>query len=629
MRTFFESRANLEPRFIEGTVPELEELFGGQVPELPEGQLLPGQSDSLLVDVHPALRNAFRELVEFVYRTLADKRSQVPGGEGPFDRGGPGNPYSRFEETLEAILTNILANERRLGLLNLFWLVFSRDAAEIVQEFFSQAGIRVTVKYQMHPLLQGAYRNAHVRAWTRFKSQRGDRLRYNLGSGFNPRLIESIMDDQLPLTEVSLARLNLAQVLGEHNKRFRLSFQEFKEIYAACRERLREGLHQKDPRLLEILRRNFPSIRPELYDDERAATRILFNSRVLTYLLADFGRLGVKLFGSPVLKAELAVRRGWGELLMDYLDLLQAAKRSEVVDLLRQTVATAGTEHTEAQRRERFEAGRLYRFHPEGEVLRLVRKITVVFADLREFTRTSEGAVSERELTQQLYEVFDPLASIVERHHGKIDKFIGDGVMITFGAARLTREDELNALRMALALQGMMRELRAAGRIGFEMGISIHTGRAQVAHFIVDERTMDRTVIGRNVNIAGRLSGSGRTEAPAFDDGGWVGVPPPAPVQTGMESRDVWVDEEGTLYNTGIAVTQDTVEELLGLVDCQPLEGGNGGGQRFFDAELRKNVLLEYVGDAKLKGVGRSIGIYRLGLEDDKALPSPRPPRWP
>ncbi len=628
MRTFFESRVNLEPRFIEGTVPELEELFGSQVPDLPEGQLFPGQSDPLLVDIHPALRNAFRELVEFVYRTLADRRSQVPGGEDPFDRGGPGNPYSRFEETLEAILATILANERRLGLLNLFWLVHSRDAAEIVQEFFSQAGIRVSVKYQMHPLLQGAYRNSHVRAWTRFKSQRGDRLRYNLGSGFNPRLIECIMDDQLALTEVSLARLNLAQVLGEHNKRFRLSFQEFKEIYAACRERLRESLHQKDPRLLEILRRSFPSIRPDLYDDERAATRILFNSRVLTYLLSDFGRLGVKLFGNPVLKAELAVRRGWGELLMDYLDLLQAVKRSEVVDLVRQAVTITGTEHTDAQRREQFEEGRLYRFYPEGEVLRLVRKITVVFADLREFTRTSEGAVSERELTQQLYEVFDPLASIVERHHGKIDKFIGDGVMIIFGAARLTREDELNALRMALALQGMMRDLRAAGRTHFEMGISIHTGRAQVAHFIVDDRTMDRTVIGRNVNIAGRLSGSGRSEAPTFD-GELVGVPPPVLAQDGMESRDVWVDEEGMLYNTGIAVTQDTVEELLGLVDCQPLERAHGGGQRFFDAELRKNVLLEYVGDAKLKGVGRSIGIYRLGLEDDKSIPSPRPPRWP
>lgn len=630
MRTFFESRADLAPRFIEGTVQELEELFGSPLPELPEGQLVPGQSDALLVELHPGLRNAFRELVESAYRALAARRAKDAGGASPAPPwGGAGSPASRFEDALDAVLTNILERERRLGLLNLFWLAYSKTAAEVVQEFFSQPGIKVDIKYQMHPLLQGAFRSAHARAWTRFKGQRGDRLRYNLGSRFTTRLIECIIDDQLPLTEVSLARLNLAQVLVEQNKRFRVSFREFKEIHAACRERLREGLQRKDARLLELLRRNFPSIRPEVYDDEKAAGRILFNSRVLMYLLADFGGLGMKLLGNALLKAEAAARKGWSELLMDYLDLLQAVKRSEVVDLLRQAVAIAGQEHTEAQRRERFGEGRLYRFNPDSELLGLARKITVIFADLRGFTRTSEGGVSERELTHHLYEVFDPLASIVEKYHGKIDKFTGDGVMITFGAARLTRQDELNALRTALALQGMMRGLRAAGRTHFEMGISVHTGRAQIAHFIVDDRSMDHTVIGRNVNIAGRLSGSGKTQASSFDDAEWLGAPEPATTKAGAPVREVWVDEDGTLYNTGIVVSQDTVEELLKVVDRRPLAEAGGGGHRFFDEQLQRNVLLEYVGDAKFKGIGRSIAIYRLGLEDEQPTPSPRPPRGP
>ncbi|MEK6717865.1 MAG: adenylate/guanylate cyclase domain-containing protein [candidate division NC10 bacterium] len=629
MRTFFESRADLAPRFIEGTIQEMEELFGSPLPELPEGQLVPGQGDGLLVELHPALRNAFRELVDAAYRALAAPRTKDAGLAGPGSWGGAGSPASRFEEILDAILTNILERERRLGLLNLFWLAHSKDAAEVIQEFFSQPRIKIDIKYQMHHLLQGTYRNARSRLWARVRSQKGDKLRYNLGSSFNHRLIECIVDDQLPLTEVSLARLNFAQVLVEQNKRFRLSFREFKEIHAACRERLRDGLQRKDARLLELLRRNFPSIRPELYDDEKAATRILFNNRVLMYLLADFGGLGMKLLGNAILKAEATARKGWSELFMDYLDLLQAVKRSEAADLIRQAVAMAGQEHTEAQRRERFEEGRLYRFLPDSEVMRLARKITVLFADLRGFTRTSEGGVSERELTHHLYEVFDPLASIVEKYHGKIDKFTGDGVMITFGAARLTRQDELNALRTALALQGMMRELRAGGRTQFEMGISVHTGRAQVAHFIVDDRTMDHTVIGRNVNIAGRLSGSGKTQASGFDDEAWIGAPPPATAKAGVATRDVWVDEDGTLYNTGVVVSQDTVEELLKLVDCRPLADAGGGGHRFFDEQLQRNVLLEYVGDAKFKGVGRSIAIYRLGLEDEQPTPSPRSPRRP
>ncbi|MEK7221233.1 MAG: hypothetical protein AAB253_08550, partial [candidate division NC10 bacterium] len=69
--------------------------------------------------------------------------------------------------------------------------------------------------------------------------------------------------------------------------------------------------------------------------------------------------------------------------------------------------------------------------------------------------------------------------------------------------------------------------------------------------------------------------------------------------------------------------------ELLKLVDCRPLADAGGGGHRFFDEQLQRNVLLEYVGDARFKGVGRSIAIYRLGLEDEQLTPSPRSPRRP
>jgi len=627
MQTLFESRTDLSLRYIEGSVAELSELFGSPLPELSVGDLTSGQGEAPLVDVHPGLRNAFREMVEHAYRTLSAQRGKDAAAEDQFAwGGGPGTPYNRFEDALHAILVNILERERRLGLLNLFWLAHCRDAAEIIQDFFSQPGIKIDVKYQMHPLLQGSYRNARNKAWTWFKSQKGDKLRYNLGSRFNPRLIECIVDDQLPLTETSLARLNLAQVLVEPNKRFRITFREFKEIYAASRERLREALQRKEVRLLELLRRTLPSLRPELYDDERGATKILFNTRVVTFLLSDLSGLGGKLLGNVVLKTAVGPGRGWSELLADYMDVLQAVKRSEAVDVARQAVNMAGPEHSETARRQLFDEGRLYRFHPEGEFSNLARKITVIFADLRGFTRTSEGAVSERELTQHLYEVFDPLASIVERYHGKIDKFTGDGVMLTFGAARLTRQDELNALRTALALQGMIRALRAAGRTHFEMGISVHTGRAQVAHFIVDDQSMDRTVIGRNVNIAGRLSGSGKTQASTFDDEAWIGTPQPA-AKTRAGAQDVWVDEDGTLYNTGIVVSQDTVEEVVKLVDCEPLAGAGGGGYRFHDEVLQKNVLLQYVGDAKFKGVGRSIAIYRLALEEEQPAPSKSPPR--
>jgi len=306
--------------------------------------------------------------------------------------------------------------------------------------------------------------------------------------------------------------------------------------------------------------------------------------------------------------------RNWGELVLDYIDVLQAVKRSEAVDLARQTVEVVGHLQSENELRVRYDEGRLFRFHPKSEVLKLARKITVVFADLRGFTAASERGISERELAHQLYEVFDPFASLVERHHGRIDKFTGDGAMITFGFSRVTPQDELNALRTALAIQDMMADLRARGRTQFSMGISVHTGRAQIAHFIVDDRTMDRTVIGRNVNIAGRLSSSGKLQGLAFEKDGDDAAQPP--LEGDGPRREVWVDETGVLFNTGIVVSQDTVEEVVRQSVADPWTRGSVHGYRVFDDAQKKNILLEYVGDAKFKGVGRSIAIYRLGVEE-------------
>jgi hypothetical protein len=165
MHTFFERRSDSEPRFIEGSVAELEELFGSPLPELPEAHPLSGESEALLVDIHPGLRTALRKVVEFIYRSLADRHTAGAGDAGSGQlAGGTGTPYNRFENALDAILTAILHQERRLGLLNLFWVAHSRDAAEIIHEFFNQPGIKIHVKYQMHPLLQGVYRNARNRA---------------------------------------------------------------------------------------------------------------------------------------------------------------------------------------------------------------------------------------------------------------------------------------------------------------------------------------------------------------------------------------------------------------------------------------------------------------------------------
>jgi hypothetical protein len=335
MQRLLEQRTDWEPRFLEGTVRELEELFGGRLPELP------GREAAFLVDLHPGLRKSLRDLLDSIAPGLGGR---VAEGLPP----GADHACGRFEEALDAVLGTIIERERRLGLLNLFWLAHSRDAADLLQEVFGRSSVPPGRKYRIHPMLQGAYRNALNRALTHARARPDQMLQRHLGSNFNTALIDTIIDDQLCLTEPAIERLGFAQVLAEGNRRFRLSFAEFREVLAMARDRLREGRDRREPRLLELLRRTLPGIRPEQMEEERVLPRVLFSSRILTVLLAG----AAEPARAPAKGASRT--RSWAEIVADYLDFTQAVKRCEVVDRLRHGIRLVGPQSGEDARAARL-----------------------------------------------------------------------------------------------------------------------------------------------------------------------------------------------------------------------------------------------------------------------------------
>jgi hypothetical protein len=152
--------------------------------------------------------------------------------------------------------------------------------------------------------------------------------------------------------------------------------------------------------------------------------------------------------------------------------------------------------------------------------------------------------------------VFDAFVPIVRRfrHRGQ---FLGDGIMITFGSAHVDPVDPLNALRTAILCQEVLRGMREEGRTYFKMGVAIHYGRVYLARFIADERSVQSTVIGRNVNLAGRLSSAAKK---ALDeDGDEDGAEESASPASGLRAT---VDEHGTLHNEGIVISRDTLVQL-------------------------------------------------------------------
>jgi adenylate cyclase len=161
------------------------------------------------------------------------------------------------------------------------------------------------------------------------------------------------------------------------------------------------------------------------------------------------------------------------------------------------------------------------------------RLVTVLFADLKGFTRFTESHTAP-EAVELLNSVFPALTAAVFLHRGTFDKFIGDAVMAFYGAPLSAPDDAARAVQTAREMQTRFAEwIRASGKgeTGLRLGIGLHTGEAIVGN-IGSEQVMDYTVVGDTVNIAQRL----QEAAPGGDiwisEATWLaaGCPPARPL---------------------------------------------------------------------------------------------------
>ncbi len=134
---------------------------------------------------------------------------------------------------------------------------------------------------------------------------------------------------------------------------------------------------------------------------------------------------------------------------------------------------------------------------------------TVLFADIRSFTQFSEKR-DPAEVVGVLNRYFSAMTSVIAKHGGMIDKFIGDAIMAVFGAPFPREGDAARAVaaagEMLAQLELLNRELASDGSSPLSIGIALHTGTV-IAGNIGSPDRMDYTVIGDTVNLASRLEG--------------------------------------------------------------------------------------------------------------------------
>jgi class 3 adenylate cyclase len=140
-------------------------------------------------------------------------------------------------------------------------------------------------------------------------------------------------------------------------------------------------------------------------------------------------------------------------------------------------------------------------------VVEELKTLTLLNIDIRGFSKLSRKIGSQKTVSL-LNSFFSVMGAIVFKHHGIVDKYLGDGFLALFGAPVSSTGDADNAIAAAFemkkSLDAVNRFLERKFGATVRMGISVHTGEVVVGN-IGFEQKMDYTVIGDPVNTVFRL----------------------------------------------------------------------------------------------------------------------------
>jgi adenylate cyclase len=135
------------------------------------------------------------------------------------------------------------------------------------------------------------------------------------------------------------------------------------------------------------------------------------------------------------------------------------------------------------------------------------RRATILMADLRGFTSISERLPAE-DVVAMINIYLETMTEIIQKYQGTIDEFIGDGILVIFGAPILRPDDPRRAVACAVEMQLAMTSVNArnrqAGYPEVALGVGINTGEVVVGN-IGSQKRIKYAVVGCAVNLTARI----------------------------------------------------------------------------------------------------------------------------
>jgi adenylate cyclase len=130
-------------------------------------------------------------------------------------------------------------------------------------------------------------------------------------------------------------------------------------------------------------------------------------------------------------------------------------------------------------------------------------EVTIMFIDIRDFTGFAERTAAE-EVVAALNRLFEQMVAIIHAHGGRVDKFVGDGLLAVFGAPRRQPDhaDQAMAAAVEIATQVHSKE-------GLSFGVGLNSGRV-LAGNVGGSGRLEFSVIGDPVNVAARVEAATR-----------------------------------------------------------------------------------------------------------------------